>query len=283
MRTAWSAALGIAAALGGMAASGCEDVHGVDGCRGTPVPPANVYSVTGDDEVYLYWTPVQPDKVDEFVVYRASRDEGPYDEIGHTRSDWFVDRGARNGRTYFYAVTSVDRCGYESELSEETVFDTPRPEGFGARIHDADGGNWLRSGWDFSANQALPWDHARTDVYVIFTDGVPYLVAVDLETDVQDAGFVDFDVAGWAPDGGWSPTGTAEIIEGHVYYVWTRDNHFAKARVVDVRGDRVEFDWAYQTDPGNPELGPRPPRRTVPLGFQPGGGSMGLAPAVQVE
>ncbi|NNF05795.1 MAG: hypothetical protein HKN21_03455, partial [Candidatus Eisenbacteria bacterium] len=39
--------------------------------------------------------------------------------------------------------------------------------------------------------------------------------------------------------------------------VWTRDNHFAKVRITDMSSNRIEFDWAYQVDNGNPELKPR--------------------------
>jgi len=250
--------------------AGCEeDAYVTGGCRGSLYPPADVYSVTGDDVVHLYWTHVQPDRVAEYVVYRAPSANGPYTEIGHTRGDGFTDVHVTNGHTYFYAVSSLDDCGYESELSPELVHDTPRPEGFGARIHDGNGRNWERSGWSFSGYYAVPWDHPEADVYAVWVDGIPYLVATDLETDVQDAGFADFDVVGWAPDGGWSPSGAVEAIPGHVYLVWTRDNHFAKVRVVDVSGDRITFDWAYQTDRGNPELGPRPGRSAAPLAFRP--------------
>lgn len=250
--------------------SGCTETVVVPEC-GVLVPPAQVYSVTGDEEVWLYWTPVQPDKVVEYVVYRSFADQGPYEEIGHTRGDTFVDRQVVNGATYFYAVTSLDNCGFESELSPESVFDTPRPEGYGAQVFDANSSRWERSGWDFSTFRSLPWDHPDTDVYFIWADGVPLIVGQDVDTDVQDAGFVGFDAVGWAPDGGWSPTGTAEAISGHCYLVWTRDNHFAKVRVLAVRDDRITFDWGYQVDRGNPELAPRPGFPRIPMGVTPDG------------
>jgi len=53
-----------------------------------------------------------------------------------------------------------------------------------------------------------------------------------------------------------------EVIFGHSYIIWTRDNHFAKLRVNGfIRAYGIVFDWAYQVDPGNPELAPRPPHR----------------------
>ena len=257
-----------AAALGGCA----EEVCVVPDCE-RPLPPVDVYSVTGDQEVILYWTPTGQEDIERFVVYRSRAAYGTYVEIGHTRHDSFSDGDVRNGRTYYYAVTAVNECGEESDLSREIVHDTPRPEGFGERIYDAASENWRRSGWQFAAFRAVPWDHEDADVYFVTgDDGTPFLVAADMDTDVQDAGFVGFDDVDWAPDGGWSPTGTVEAIPGHMVVVWTRDNHFAKVRVVSVSGGRMEFDWAYQVDLGNPELGPRPPRQSAPQALRPGTG-----------
>ena len=250
---------------------GCEeDRIYVDDCD-PPLAPVDVYSVTGDGEVTLYWTPTGQ-TVDVFVIYRSSSAYGTYREIGHTTHDYFVDRDVRNGDTYFYGVTAVDECGYESDLNREIVQDTPRPEGFGARLYDADGADWRRSGWQFDAYRTVSWDHPDADVYYIISDGVAYLVATDLDTDIQDAGYAGFDDVTWAPEGGWSPTGTVEVIPGHMYVVWTRDNHFAKVRAIAQVGDRLDFDWAYQVDRGNPELAPRPGRELAPLGLRPGTG-----------
>ena len=254
--------------------TGCDEVLVVDShCEGAHAP-SGLYSVTGDGEVFLYWAPVQDADVDEFVIYRANDPEGVFYEIGHTSRDYFVDGNVTNGRTYFYGVTSVDHCGHESELSYQIAFDTPRPEGFGDRIHDANGDGWRRSAWEFDSYRAVPWDHSGADIYFVWADGVPFLVAVDLDTDIQDAGYAGFDDVDWAPVDGWSPTGTVEVIPGHVYVVWTRDNHFAKVRARALEGDSLIFDWAYQIDPGNPELGPRPSREPSPLSVSPGSRSL---------
>jgi hypothetical protein len=222
-----------------------------------------VTSVTADEEVILSWLAPEAAEIAEFVVYRSPSANGVYEEIGHT-SDWyFTDRAVRNGQTYFYAVTSVDPCGQESELSREIVHDTPRPEGYNARLHDAAGPNDVLAGWDFSLWRTLPWDHVDTDIYFLRgEDGVRLLVAADLRTDIQDAGYAGFDDVTWAPSEGWSPTGTVEAITGHVYVVWTRDNHFAKVRVTGQDNDSVRFDWAYQVAPDNPELLRLHPRDT---------------------
>jgi hypothetical protein len=44
------------------------------------------------------------------------------------------------------------------------------------------------------------------------------------------------------------------LVEGHVYVVWTWDDHYAKVRVVSISPNSVVLDWAYQVDRGNPEL-----------------------------
>lgn len=253
---AWMAVL-LAGLLGGFVAGCDEDCLFCSDCE-SPNAPVDVYSVTGDGEVWLYWTPIDADQVDEFVVYRSAHADGPYTEIAHTRRDMFVDRDVRNGHTYFYAVTAIDVCGYESDLSRELVHDTPRPEGFGAYLDDANGDVSARSGWDFSGYRALVWDHDETDVYFLISDGVPFLVAADMATDIQDAGYIDFDGVDWAPERGWSPSGAVELIPGHMIVVWTRDNHFAKVRVESIGAGRLTFDWAYQIDTGNRELAPRP-------------------------
>jgi hypothetical protein len=256
-----------------VAFSGCHEVVVVEpDCSGA-LAPVGLYSVTGDNEVTLYWIPVAEEYVSEFVIYRSNAPEGTYHEVGHSNRDYFVDRSVVNGHTYFYAISALDHCGYETALSRETIYDTPRPEGFGDRIFDANGDNWRRSAWEFSSYRAVPWDHAGADIYFIWVDNVALLVATDLNTDIQDAGFADFDDVSWAPTKGWSPTGTAEVIPGHVYVVWTRDNHFAKVRARFLDGDSLAFDWAYQIDGGNPELAPRPLRGAPPSSTSPGRGA----------
>jgi fibronectin type 3 domain-containing protein len=42
--------------------------------------------------------------------------------------------------------------------------------------------------------------------------------------------------------------------ESELSYDLVRDNHFAKIRITNLTQDLAEIDWAYQIDPGNPEL-----------------------------
>jgi len=248
----------------GFAAGGCDEEILVFDC---PVPdaPVDVYSITGDEAVTVLWTGVSLDATDGYVVYRSRTPGGTYVPVGETDRDYFVDRSVRNGRTYYYAITAYNACDIESELSWEIAMDTPRPEGYDARLYDANGDEWRRSGWDFSSYRPVPWDAASADIIFLFDEGTPFILAADTETDIQDAGYSRFDEVGWAPERGWIPSGSAEAVAGHIYVVWTRNNHFAKVRVNRIDRGRVEFDWAYQVDPGNPELKPRSREENGPL------------------
>jgi hypothetical protein len=113
------------------------------------------------------------------------------------------------------------------------------------------------AGIDMSAYTILPYNHPYCDVYFgsdpdnatfyIFTQRVP--------GQIQDYGYTSsLDDVTYAPAYGWSPSGIVEAIEGHTYIIWTWDNHFAKIRITAIGYDSMIFDWAYQVDPGNPEL-----------------------------
>src|SRR6185503_5555056 len=177
---------------------------------------------------------------------------------------------APNGITRYYAVLAFDRNGNESRLSgdltHEDVFDTSRPAGTGLTVGTVTDEPAM-AGLDFSAygtpqfRQA--WDGQSVDVFQDVASGQHYMYAAFTDTDIQDAGYsTTLDAMGWAPDAGWSPDGTVQLIPGHNYVVWTHDNHYAKFRVTNLTDSpsRVTIDWAYQTDPGNPELAAQRPR-----------------------
>jgi hypothetical protein len=219
-----------------------------------PHSPVGVTSTTADHAVYLDWYPNQETDLDGYRVYVSPEPHGPYEILAFTRDPSYVHQRLRNGITYYYAVSAIDIYGWESDLNDEIVFDTPRPEGFGLILYEADGDDADRSGYDFSRYRRLHWEASGTDLFYDRFEGAGYLAVPDFATDIQDAGFADFDDVTWAPDGGWTETGYVEAIPGHVYVVWTRDNHFAKVRVVATHPDWIKLDWAYQVDKGNPEL-----------------------------
>ncbi len=252
-----------------LATSGCmEDGPTTPRDVTPPSPPRGLYSVTADHAVYLHWLPNPEGDVAYYRVYAADCPDGsgcPYGNVGATEGvDYMVD-GLADGVTRWFAVTAVDRAGNESALSYGLVHDTPRPEGWSAAMQDYYLGGSMWSGWDFSSYGVTPWDAPATDMFFGY-DGTRYDMFVpDYSTDIQDAGFVStLDAVDFAPSAGWSPTGSVELIPGHAYVVWTRDDHYAKFRVTQIippasgRPAQVVFDWAYQVDPGNRELRLRP-------------------------
>ena len=73
---------------------------------------------------------------------------------------------------------------------------------------------------------------------------------------MQDLGYhEDFEAVDVVPEFGYT-TLFVELIEGHIYAIYTPDGNFAKIRVRELYDDAVIFDWAYQTDPENVQLAP---------------------------
>ncbi len=242
---------------------GCNDDTVAPKDLTPPAAPRGLYSVTGDRSVTLRWLANTEGDVSGYRVYMSECENGgscPYDREGSTTGTTFVVGDLANGGTRYFAIAAVDRAGNESALTYETIIDTPRPEGFGASL-----GNFLNSangaGWDFSSAIPRSSNDNLTDVYFGYNGSVYQMFAKDVGgylTDIQDAGYASsLDAVDWAPNGGWSPSGTVELILDHCYIVWTRDNHYAKFRVRSLNPSQVVFDWAYQTDPGNPELAAR--------------------------
>jgi hypothetical protein len=241
--------------------AGCRDSSSVRDVS-PPAAPRGVRSITGDGEVFIDWLANTESDVAGYRIYDGPCGEPdcPFYPIGSTTNVRFTVSGLTNGTTRHYAVAAYDWSGNESDLSYDDVFDTPRPEGFGRVLN-----NYLdtptQSGYDFSHFVARAWDDTLSDMYFGF-DGTTYMMFVpDFQTDIQDAGYAaSLDAVDFAPTTGWSPTGAVELIEGHCYVVWTRDDNYAKFRVTDVRPSasgapaRVTFDWAYQVDQGNREL-----------------------------
>jgi hypothetical protein len=252
-------------ALVALIAAGCSDNDGpvavVDSVP--PAPPQAVKTVTGDDRVTLSWVRNTEPDLAGYRVYRGTTGyDGPFDPLGTTAAIGWVDDEVVNGQTYFYAVAAYDEAGNESDLSVENTFDTPRPAGTNLVLTPLSMEPGLPSGYDFSAGVLRPAADAETDVYFEIVDGTRLMIARDLSTDIQDAGFHPLDELDWAPEEGWSPTGTVELILGHSYYVWTRTDNFAKFRVTALSDSQVRIDWAFQLQAGNPEL-MRTPRRTA--------------------
>ena len=218
-----------------------------------PSPPQGIYTETGDGQVEIFWNRNPEPDLDGYHVLVSRTYSGPFSLIGTTRQTHFVDNAARNGTTYYYAITSYDFSGNESELSTDVAYDTPRPEGYDVVLNNYRT-NPATAGYDFSTYSIGPYDDAYTDVFFENYNGVLYLNTWE-DSDIQDVGYTSslYDI-GDAPTQGWSPSKDVRVITGHTYVVWTWDNHYAKLRVTSLSGTRVVFDWAYQLQTGNTRL-----------------------------
>jgi hypothetical protein len=217
-----------------------------------PAAPTGLTSVTGDRAVYLYWNPNKEKDLAGYRVYRNTAPSGYFMMIADVRENSYVDRDVENGITYYYAVSAYDSAGNESELSQEDCFDTPRPEGYNMKIYEKD---YLPSfsGYCFNKYSPVPYSSADADFYFDVQSGTARIVA-SVGTLIQDMGAYNMDDISYAPLTGWDSDGVLDAIQGHVYVVWTRDNHFAKFRIKVLDNTFLVFDWAYQVAVGNREL-----------------------------
>ncbi len=241
--------------------AGCDDEDPV-AVDAPPFPPDGVFSITGDEVVSIFWNPNQEPDLAGYSIWRGNEDvSGPYFFVTDLSPNVtsYDDTDVVNGETWFYAVTAFDAAGHESELSRETVFDTPRPEGFGLVLVEL-GQDPSRAGYDFSSLSNVPQAASlgTTDIYFESTGGVDYVVAADPLVDIQDYGLIDLIGVDWAPLTGWAPSKRAEAIEGHSYIVRVVDGqgdfNMAKFEVQAVTATNIEMDWAYQASDNNPEL-----------------------------
>jgi hypothetical protein len=236
----------------------CDDDPVVIVDRTPPAPPQGAYPQTGDKTVTLFWWPNQEPDFDYYEVYWRFEGESRFQFLDDTSNNFYVDRGLQNGTTYEYVVVAIDRAGNVSADSD-LMYDTPRPEGFSLRLYNIEkrdlGGNYLNNAYDFSEFDRTDWyTDDEADILFSHNEGLYLMEAADLDTDLQDAGYVPLEEIDWAPEFGWSGTGTVELIMGHSYIVWTRSNNFAKFQVIDLTEDYVMIDWAYQEVTGLPEL-----------------------------
>src|SRR5947209_6352288 len=76
-----------------------------------PAPPQGIATATGDNQVEIRWVRnSEPDLAGYHVLVSGSYD-GKYEIIGTTKQNYFIDNGASNGTTYYYAVTAFDDNG----------------------------------------------------------------------------------------------------------------------------------------------------------------------------
>ena len=237
-----------------------------------PAVPTGVTSITADGYVIVLWNPVYEADVAGYGVYRSNIADGPYLRIGDIDVDEateFADYGVVNGITYYYAVDAYDYSGNESDLSYETVEDTPRPEGWDLK--------WYRTGSrpsqsaiaivpDLYDDLVLVHYESALAQYKLASDGeclriYPLRDGYGILHLIQDFGYTySIDDVDAAPTEGWSAaSGGVEVIAGHAYVLRTSTGYYGKVRVVETGPDFIVIDWAYQVQRGSTELGPQRP------------------------
>ncbi len=274
IRLAGPVGLGVLAAALVLSVAGCDDDDDDCICCGpdltAPAAPRGLYSITGDGEVTLVWLANTESDLDNYGVWWSTAYDGEYHLLATVEpsgeyDEEYVDAGASNGETCFYAVTALDEAGNESDLSREYVWDTPRPEGIATltSTHAAP----ATAGFDFDDGnhfgRIVAWDALDADFYYEYVPetGESFLLTAHTEfVLVQDMGHAGaFDEIGYAPGvgEGWSPTGVVEAIPGHIYAFRLLDDPlgmYAKVWLTSVQPNQVALHWAYQTQPGNQQL-----------------------------
>lgn len=90
-----------------------------------PSVPAGLTAAAGIDSIELVWTPSPESDVAGYRVHRAEGD-GPFARVGDIQpSPTFTDRTIAAGKTYRYAVSSIDRTGNESARGEAVEVTLP--------------------------------------------------------------------------------------------------------------------------------------------------------------
>lgn len=245
--------------IAGFTITGCDEFGDYFYDDRPPSPPKGIYTVTGDNRIDIFWNENPEGDVAGYNVYYSYSYSGKYTLIGSTYRNSFIDYGAKNGTTYYYAVTAYDYNNNESDLSTEVIYDTPRPEGFNQAIFDYNRSP-NNSGYDFSKYLVVPYNSDAADMFFENFNGKYFLNVWD-DSDIQDMGTTNdiWDIS-YAPSTGWVPLKPNENVKyveakvGRTYVIWTWDNHYAKVRIKNIVNDRMVFDWAYQLVEGNREL-----------------------------
>lgn len=238
--------------------------------------PATLISVSLDQAVQLSWAAnarlADPTLFDYYRIYSTVYDfdagvciEASWVLEGTTVSEDFLVTGLANGAPRCFAVTTVSRRGHES-LWSDLRSDTPR---YDARNVLVDAFEVLPATSGFRFHQpagnvfgaVLSGDRSDIDFRVERrTDGSLWLVpvragvevALYATTPVTDLTSIDV-----APADPAFARGAIEAVPGYAYVFRMPNGQFANfgaVRVTHVGREYAIFDWAYQTDPGNPEL-----------------------------
>jgi hypothetical protein len=267
-----------------LVAAACSDNNG-SGPGTTPQTPATLTSVSLDGAIALTWSDnaytSDPSNFQNYRVYSTTYniDTNPttcgstFTLEGTTVAAEFVAGAMTNGVPRCFSVTAVSVDGFESDRSPLRG-DTPRPDarnvvvfarqtqaaGSGFRFwDDLNGDNQVESdelglvrdgtsaNIDFAVDRDPNGDLFLTPIRA--GTGVEYYNAT---APVEDLNSVDF-----APDQTYRTTPIQAVPGyGYVFQLSAADGipRYGALRVTHVGQTFLILDWAFQTDPGNPEL-----------------------------
>ena len=247
-------------------------------------PPLGLTSVTGSGAVTLQWQASNYGEEREgFHVYQASGSQAsiPGQSIpaafGTTPVTTLTSNeeagvftktvtGLNNGTTYSFLVVAFKDGGNKASRPSDVITDTPRRESPTTLDLTNGAGNVRFIGVDLDPPAASV---SATDADVLcqsFNAGAgdrPGMVGQS-NARVQDLGYVStWDEIDEAPLGAGSypdASHSVEVLTGHVYAIFTGDNHYAKIWITALHA--ADFGYtcrvAYQPQAGNNELKPRP-------------------------
>jgi hypothetical protein len=257
--------------------SGCEDtINTLD--PEDLAPPLGLTSVTGDQSVTLHWQASNYGEDREgFQIFQLTGTaSGTPEEIPSNFDDTPIEvdnddeagsfshtvTGLTNGTTYSFLVVAFKDEGDEVSRPSNIITDTPRQGSAGTQI------------------ELRPSQNAFLDISAINPSGTANLQAgSDIQAEsfdaglgdrhglvgvngarIQDLGFVaTWDEVDEAPLGGASyPNAdfSVQALPGHVYAVFTPDNHYGKIWVRSLNSGNfgMQVSVAYQPQSGNNEL-----------------------------
>jgi fibronectin type 3 domain-containing protein len=243
--------------------------------------PTTLTSISLNGAIHLEWTDnAYTSDPSAFSVYRVYSTGYDIDSSlcgttwsleGTTVSSSFLSGNLPNGVPRCFAVSAVSIEGYES-LWSPLRYDTPRPDGRNLLLTalDADPTKaafrfWLDANADHLVSagelaQVLNGTSAAADFQVVRNANGVFLQPVRAGTSVLTYGTVavdDLTSIDIAPATGYG-SGAVRAVPGFGYVFQMNGGdlfyRYGALRVTAVGPDYIIVDWAYQTDPGNPEL-----------------------------